>query len=93
VLSDGVLEFKRKWGAHVRRVRQDGLSGDPLSGRGRRALRSLVARHPLITRRRTASSSCARHARPSWSRRRKQRGECSSSVGWRARSYRRRTAA
>jgi hypothetical protein len=48
VLSDGVLEFKRKWGAHVRRVRQDAYlaircpTWTP-------ALCGLIARHPLVT--------------------------------------------
>jgi hypothetical protein len=48
VLSDGVLDFKRKWGAHVRRVRQDAYLALRCPA-WTPALRALVARHPLVT--------------------------------------------
>ncbi len=47
VLSDGVLEFKRKWGTHVRRVRQETYLAVACS-EWTPALRALVARHPLV---------------------------------------------
>src|SRR5262249_26486858 len=48
VLSDGVLEFKRKWGAHVRRVRQDAYLAIRCPA-WTQALCALVARDPLVT--------------------------------------------
>jgi hypothetical protein len=47
VLSDGVLEFKRKWGAHVRGVRQAHYLAMRCPG-WTPAVRRLLARHPLV---------------------------------------------
>lgn len=47
VLSDGVLDFKRKWGAHVRRVRQEAYLALACAGWAP-TLRALFARHPVV---------------------------------------------
>jgi hypothetical protein len=47
VLSDGVLEFKRKWGAHVRRVRQETYLALRCPA-WTPSLRAFFARHPIV---------------------------------------------
>src|SRR5262249_3929877 len=47
VLSDGVLEFKRKWGAHVRRVRQEAYLALACPA-WTPALRGFFVRHPVV---------------------------------------------